>query len=633
MKKKTFSKLLAMVLATSMLVACGQTKQPANTGESKEETKVSSESKTTSEEEKVVVSTDPLELTVWCTQGTDYVWQDVPDNIPEQWLKDKTGVFVENIYGNGGGQWDTMLTKLVAGDNLPDIIWCAAGQGAAHTQQVNKLGKLLSFTEETLQTYAPNVWAKVPAELWDPFRNEDGDIIGFPFMFHTDYLETVHADYTADEIQNFMDIKGSVSNGMVVTVSVRDDILKMIYPEARSYDELMELLAEKNRPIGDEILADVPIHTTQEYIDFMYAIRDLNLVEDGNKIYTYGLAGDGNDNWESFCYLGAAMYGANNQQYTGSWNTETNRIHVPLAGDLVKQMAKTQNQMVLDQVIDPESLVHTNAQFIEKVLQGRYAMCDASRVNTDYAALNKQLEEAGYDFGYRPLYVLLDETATGYGAVKNTTPAQHGICLTDSLTEEEALQVLSWIDLQFTEEFEEIYNWGTPEDGLYVDNSDGTRTFVDDAFNKYFIQNDSSALDVSETRGLQGRGTKLFVTPMQYSKWTPDVYNKQLILTARTNSGFKFASDSPVVARVETVPPCWAYSSVFAQVDELVTYWARREEWETAAKKAIAAGEGEFETKWTEMLEVLNGIVDVKTLEDAMTEAVAEQWEEIQKTR
>ena len=66
----------------------------------------------------------------------------------------------------------------------------------------------------------------------------------------------------------------------------------------------------------------------------------------GKKVYAFGYAGDGNDNWEALVYLGNLMYGSNCHQYTTHWNTATEKIELPLMGDLVKQMAKTQNDLI-----------------------------------------------------------------------------------------------------------------------------------------------------------------------------------------------------------------------------------------------------------------------------------------------
>jgi len=558
-----------------------------------------------------------LNLTVWNTQGVEYIYKDMSENIPEEWLFERTGVKVENIYGNDGGQWDSKLTKLVAGDNLPDIVWCQSGQGPSHFNRLDQLGKVSLLDEEMLKQYAPNIWEKTPAFIWEQFKNAEGKIVGIPYQINYSYIDEVYPDYTEEEKSVLLNSKVVPAARLKTNLSIRDDVLKQIYPEAKSYDELVALLEETGKPIGDAVV-DTTIDTTEEFIDFMYKIRDLNIVENGKKVYAFGYAGDGNDNWEALVYLGNMMYGSGGHEYTGHWNTKTKEVEIPLATDHIRQMAKTQNQMILDKVIDPESLAHTGAQFTAKVLQGRYVICSATRAG-DYKTINSQLKEEGYDFSYRPLYIDIP-APEGYAPTQVVTPFASAFTMLDSLSEEEVIRVLQWADLQYTEEYLEVLNWGRPEDGLYTVQEDGTRLFNDDAFNQYFIKGDSSALDTSNSKGLGNIAGRLCITPMVYSKWTPNVYNKEVSYAPTTNSGFKFDAESPYVTCVETVPPSTVRAAEFADIEEVVEFWAKREEWEIAIKKAIAAAEGEFDNKWNEMLDVVSGIVDIDVMEQKMNE-------------
>ena len=57
---------------------------------------------------------------------------------------------------------------------------------------------------------------------------------------------------------------------------VRDDVLKMLYPEAKTWDELLNLMKEKGEPIGDEIY-DVPIESADDLIQLFKDIKNLGL--------------------------------------------------------------------------------------------------------------------------------------------------------------------------------------------------------------------------------------------------------------------------------------------------------------------------------------------------------------------
>lgn len=570
---------------------------------------------------------DALELTVWNTAGTDYIFQDLNEDIPSEWLAEKTGVKVANIYGNDGGQWDQKLTKLYAGDNLPDIVLCQNGQGPAHFSKLGEVGILNALTDEMIEKYAPNLWARTPSYIWDKFRTEDGKISGIPYSFEGKDIDTVYPDIDEDTKARILD-KWSNGTHIITHLGVRDDILKMIYPDALSYDEAVALLNEKGERIGDELL-DIPIYTKEEYIDFLYKIKDLNLKEDGKTVYPYGYIGG--DTWEAFVYLGGAMFGMANHHYTSHWNTATKRIELPLAQDISREIARIQNKMVNDKVIDPESLIHTSDQFKEKVFNGQYAVCWTSSIDGNFEVINSQLKEAGKDFAYRPFYVQIP-AAEGYGlGLGNNTSFNGAFAMTTNLSEDEVIKVLKWADLQFTDEFEEIYYWGTPEDGLYVENEDGTRSYKDEKFQKFFVEGDTSALEVKDSKGLGGRGGKFILTTLAYSKYDPKIYNNVSTYFPGHLSGFGFAADSPLVTEAERspIPPSAAYSAEFGAIPEVVAYWGARGQWDTAIKTALAAKPGEFDKKWDEMLKILNSVVDVKAMEDAMTEVALPLYEKM----
>ena len=104
-----------------------------------------------------------LNLTVWTTQGSDYTPPiTAKENVVENWLIDKTKVKIDNMYGNGGGQWEALLSRLVAGDNFPDLVVCGGGQGPTHFAKMAEIDEIWELTPELLQTYAPDIWSKIP---------------------------------------------------------------------------------------------------------------------------------------------------------------------------------------------------------------------------------------------------------------------------------------------------------------------------------------------------------------------------------------------------------------------------------------------------------------------------------------
>lgn len=568
-----------------------------------------------------------LELTVWETQGTDYAPSaQISNNIVEQWLVDKTNVKVTNIYGNGGTQWDPKLTKLLAGDDLPDIVHCGALQGPAHFARLDEFGKVWELTPEMLQQYAPDLWKKTPAEYWEKMT-VNGKILGVPYYSYTSKeINTGISDEAYEFIKNYKETpKNDVTYAPENFLWVRDDILQKVYPEAKTYEELAALLTEKGAPIGEEML-DIPIYSSEDFIQFMYDVKDMGLTENGKTVYAFGY--DGSDNWAALCWLGADMYGYKGHYYSGTWNDKTQRIEIPLVKDVIKTAIKTQNQMLADKVIDPESLAQTSAMYTEKAMNGQYAIVPMSSVGISAVQFNKQLADKGVQYRYRP-FITQVKSMEEYGPYTEERLWGESLCILNTLSEDELHQVLNWINVQFTDEYEEVFNWGPKEAGLYTDHEDGTRTFKDERFNKYFIEKDSSALTQEETLGLGGAKytvVGLFsVRPTYYSQYTPDVYNRHIALTPDQGSGFKFMADSEHVKAVKLYPPCQIWSSLYANIPEVVDFWGERDQWENDFKLVFAAEPGaEFEKKWTEAVTGVSEIVDIKKLEDEMTKIAKE---------
>ncbi len=566
-----------------------------------------------------------IELTVWETQGTDYTMKEQPkENIVGDWLLGQTNVTVKNMYGNGGGQWDTKLTKLIAGGNLPDIVHCGAGQGPAHFAKLDQMGKVWELTPEILQKYAPNVWERIPQNLWDKMT-VNGKILGIPYYIKA--TEESHPAATAEDIAFLTETKIIPYNDVMFSNSqclwIRDDVLKKFYPEAKTYDELVELMNEKQEPIGDDLL-DIPIKSTEEFIQFMYDIRDLNMKENGKKVYAFGY--NGGDNWTALAWLGADMYGYKGHYYTGTWNSVKQEIEVPLVGDMIRQAAKTQNTMINDGVIDMESLANTAALYNQKVLNGQYAIVPIDLVGSA-ESINQQLADKGASYRFRP-FITQVPALEGYGAYQEASTWGESVCFLNTLSEQELYQVLNWVNVQFSDEYEEILNWGPKDAGLYKEEN-GVRKFVDDRFNKYFIDNDSTALDKKETKGLGGinahRTNGLFSFRVSsYSRWTPTILNRKNSLVPSTASGFKFKSDSEHVKAVKEYPPCQVWSSVYAEIPEVIEFWGAREQWESEFKLAMAAKSKDFDKKWNEAIKTVEKIADIDAMEEKMTKIAKE---------
>ena len=169
--KKIISGFLTLALACSVVSLAGCSKKETQTGKIVDG---------------VYVPGGDLDIEVWNTQGSDYTpLPEAKDNVVSGWLYEKTKVNVVSQYGNDGGQWDTKLARLVAGDNMPHIVLCGAGQGPAHFKKLADANQLLEITDDMLNTYAPNLVKRIPQEYLDAFK-VNGKLYGIPFELYPD---------------------------------------------------------------------------------------------------------------------------------------------------------------------------------------------------------------------------------------------------------------------------------------------------------------------------------------------------------------------------------------------------------------------------------------------------------------
>lgn len=597
---KRIGKFLSVMLAVVLMLGTVGCKKEEN-------------SATVADNGELVLNKD-MEITVWVTQGSDYVPPiEAKDNYVGEWLKKKTRVSIKNTYGNGGGQWEGVFARLVAGNNFPELVACGGGQGPAHFAKIAEAEKIWELTPEMLQKYAPDIWEKVPDNMWERIK-VNGKIYGIPYNFPVD--KRIDPNVTDAEIE----ASGKVYTNMGTSLWVRDDILKMLYPDAMTYDEMLELLQEKGEPIGDEIY-DVPLESTEDIIKLMEDIQNLNLKVGNKTVYPFGYAGA--DCWQPLALFGAQLMGYVGHNYISSWDTQKNEIVIPLLGDTVKEAARIQNQMIRDKLIDPESLVHTDAQFKEKVTNGQYAMAIISAAGHP-PYVNDAIAKSGKSFRYRPLYTKV-ESLPDYQVTEQPLSWGDSVGILKTVKEEDLPQILNWMNVQFTDEWDEIMRWGPKDAGLYVENDDGTRTFVNDKFNDKYIYHKETDLNDEDCCGLDTSSGPFIMKFKLNSKYDPMIFNGVHTYGMVPEDGGKFSPNSEHVITPVTAPPSDVWAAEYAELDTVVKFWSSRSQWEDPFKLTLAAQSNEeFDEKWQSAVDNMKDIVDVEKMAADMT-AIAKE--------
>ena len=595
MKKKN---VLALILSTAMMISfasCGKNE---------------SQSTSTNMVDGKFVPQKDMEITVWSTHGTDYVQPTTQkDNVVEKWLQEQTRVTVKNAYGNGGGTWESMLARMIAGNNFPELVDCGSGQGVAQFKKLEEADMIYELTPEMLQRYAPDVWEKMPENMWEKIKI-DGKIYGIPYYFPVD--KEIDEQITDEEMEAF---NGTVHTEIGQTLWIRDDIAKMLYPEAKTYDEIVAMSNEKNTSVGDELF-DIPVNSTDDLVKLLRDIKALELTEDGKTVYSMGFSGK--DCWSPFYMFGSVLKGYVGHDYICTWNTETEEIELPLLGETVKEVAKIENTLIREKVIDPESLLNTDAQFNEKLYNGLYAV---TALPIYAPSLNANLEESGKSFRYRPLYTNIP-AVEGMGITKKPVTWGNAVGILKSVDEKDVPQILNWINTQFTDEWEEVRYWGPESAGLYVDNQDGTRTFKDDRLNQRFIyNNEDSGIPEEECFGLSYNCGKYFIRFKQASGWAPQIYNHVKSYSYHTGSAFQISRSGKYAKEPVVAPPFELWDAAYADIELVNKFWLARSKWEDPFRLTLtAASEKEFESKWQSAVDNMKSIVNLGEMTKQMTE-------------
>lgn len=605
LNRKWFITTTVLILVLSLLAAC------SNNDANQASSSIAPSASNSTDAKKELV------LDIWSTFATDAAPLNRPeDDVVGNYVYQKTKVKVGNFFGNGGTDWGPKLTTMIAGGTLPNIVDNHAGQGTAQFAKLAEGNLIWELTPEMLEKYAPNIWSKVPQSQWEKIK-VNGKIYGVPYNIPLQLVEQSGLDDAAKAYFN-----NSASPVTTGQVWIRDDILRMIYPNAKSYDELMAVIQDPTQKIGD-LFMDVPIKTTQEYIDLMYKIKDLNLKEGDKTVHVLGY--NSGDNWPALTILGPEMFGAVNYNYLTHWSVDSQEIKFGLTDPTWKEMAQIQNKMVRDKVIDPESLVHTQAQYKEKAIAGTYAMLFPQWAAGNGDELNKLLEQQNKSYRYRPLVVQIPRNAEFPNYSEPVWySSSRGILKT--VTEEDVPQVLQWMDFFFTDEFEEIYNWGPKEAGLYEDLADGKRKYSDDEFQRYFVKGEAvwePQEMVKKSKGIKNVAGDMHLINEAVSKWDPKYMNGEIIRSL-WNEGLKFNPGSPYAQEATQVPPMQMWAPEYGDLDIVKKFWEVRQSWEDPVRIAFTAKSDEdFEKKWSNAMNKFEEL-DVHKLKSEMT-AIAVQ--------
>lgn len=601
MRKKT-ALLLAAILLLGAASGCGEKKSNVTLGN----VNVNFGDYTESED---IPSWDgeKIKLSVWQDANSPNAYERYEvskDDVVAPEIERITGVSFDpdNSFDNTGNSFDSKITQIVASGDYPDI-----GISIPSLSQLVEVGELWELTEY-VEKYCPNIMKMMGPDtcfktVWEGQKKKLGGLYALAIGENPGLVKQMTEDGTYD----LTDEQITAMTGMGISpygyVYVREDILKKLYPEAHTTAELEEIYKANGKFTKEEIF-DVPMNSTQDYIDMLYKIQEMNLTDDEGKVYTT-YAFEGSDNWNALTN-GGAMFGYS-CDYFNYIDRETGKCYYTFKQDWFKDVLKSYNQLIRDGIIPQENLMDTSQRHNEKLSNARYAV-SSSPYEPDVTGLNGK-------YKYRRVFMKFDRQydkfltgGTGADGLRKIS------FFKKSLSEEELIQALRAFDFIASMPGQKLSYWGPKSAGLYTESEDGILQYVDEKLRDQMLDPNANGKDLIGKYGLRG-GT-----------WPGHPY----VLASPYNPGVHYSKDKEWPSQftptslegVGIFAPQAASINIYAedstsQIPEAKKFWSARKVFEDALLQVMAApNDSDFDKRYSEMVALAesNGLTE-ETLE------------------
>jgi hypothetical protein len=388
-------------------------------------------------------------------------------------LRTKTGVtaipFPEPT--NLGTSAAAVAQALVAGNNLPDVITESYFPPQVDGQQVLvDAGKVWDFNDMTfLKKMFPNFTTRLNqyGSLDDWYANE-GTYNNTHIRITSNIDPNALTKMMASQKGTTYYSKVTWNPGMYPK-ALRDDILKIIYPKARSGAEQEQFFIKTfnaNNPTGaSDPYADIPINSMADFYKYMQKAKEIidqkNLMDGAGRDKMIVAQLNADQGAASIMWSNISMYG---YIWTEPPFHVADRAYYNFQEPWVKDVLAWWNKAYNDGLLDPALFVKKNDELGDEITRGRFA------IFPDWGAWVNQARKYAVDnklpYGYRDIICWWPK-----GTFKNTyndssnqwvTYFQHFAAniITKNVSEADLPQVANWLDYHYSEEFDILRSWG-----------------------------------------------------------------------------------------------------------------------------------------------------------------------------
>lgn len=465
---KTFKKAIAMLLIVSFLVSivvgCSQgTNNQGQTTENKtsQTPGATSAALPADKNDEILSQFGELHLKMLSKIQTGSKMP-AKDILTPIW-REKTKVIPEISEIPAGQDVTNWLQMQITAGTLPDIIVPPSGIFDDNDRYniLKKAGELKEIKLDDLKKYMPRVAERLKSygmtiEDWYNANvdSSDGKLWMVPLLpdqvLRNDAKGTRYFDLGLGRVP--------------YSVWLRDDILKKIYPQAKTEAELKELYAQKQGKLTLEDVMDIPIKNQDELFDYATKVKALNMKVGDKEIIPMLPVSDGSDQgsymWSMFTFPGF-WWGELGDRI---FNTKTGAFTYFAATPEWKNWMQWLNKSYNAGLLGKDFFLTKPSQRDARVINGEYAVFqewlpveDAMKKSSD--------EKRGYGFRLLPLFNI--PLATQY---QDMTREEYSIKsvwgtvgIGKSVKDENIPQILHWIDWNLSEEAAELRAWGTPD--------------------------------------------------------------------------------------------------------------------------------------------------------------------------
>jgi len=525
--KKKIKKALALILALVMIasiVACGTGTEddssdpvntPAPTDPSTPATPSPEHPADMTIEQRLALmntATHSSEIPDWTgPQLTLRVWQGAGTGDPTRVLAGNdvisaeitrvTGITIDSSgsFDNAGMDQESVVAVRAATGDFPEIAYNVGTntdlvRGDVLYDLTDLIPLYAPIAYERITTMAPNFWEQgheftgrhyqVRNSWWPQTQDEQrhiSELLG---------VNNIEQD-RLNRIQGAQDTMGWVS-----VLWVRDDVLKLVYPNAKSQDEIEAMFAAQGHFTREQVY-DIPITSKDDFFDFLYKIRDAIDEHDinvgGRPVYpTY--VNQGGDNWALGSFLIGVLNGLRDWNYFTEFDLTQRRIVIGYEQDFFRDDMRRIARFVRDGITPASNLIEDGDTFRNRLDNGEFVVTysgDGMRPNPE------ALEAAGHDFKYRTLFLDIPQNTTRRVLGNFENGGHMGISIfKDKVAEEDVPQVLMWINFLMSASGMDLLSWGPESAGLWEWQADGSRKFTDPALEDALVyRTDASVIE------------------------------------------------------------------------------------------------------------------------------------------